>query len=235
MQTLATQLPLRLNPQEVYQLDNFYFSQREVKQALLEFCELITLDFLYLWGDTASGKSHLLMATIDYVQTQQATKRLLYLPLADLVQSSSPDVLLSLDELDLLCLDELEAIAGIAEWEEAIFHCFNRLQQAGGKLLIASSHNPATIKIQLADLRSRLATGLIYQLDVLDDEAKQQALIIQAQIRGLDLPNEVAQYLLRHHSRDIRELINLLHDLDKASLVAKRRLTIPFVRQALNG
>lgn len=233
MQTLATQLPLRLNPQEVYQLDNFYFSQTEVKQALLAFCELTTLDFLYLWGDKASGKSHLLMATIDYVQTQQAAKRLLYLPLADLVQSSSPDILQSVEELDLLCLDELEAIAGIAKWEEAIFHCFNRLQQTGCKLLIASSHNPATIQIQLPDLRSRLATGLVYQLELLDDEAKQHALTIQAQIRGLDLPNEVAQYLLRHHSRDIRILMNLLHDLDKASMVAKRRLTIPFVRQAL--
>lgn len=233
MQTLATQLPLRLNPQEVYQLDNFYFSQAEVKLALLAFCELTTLDFLYLWGDKASGKSHLLMATIDYIETQQPAKRLLYLPLADLVKSSAPEILQSVEELDLLCLDELEAIEGIAEWEEAIFHCFNRLQQTGCKLLIASSHNPATIHIKLPDLRSRLATGLIYQLDILDDGAKQQALIVQAQVRGLDLPSEVAQYLLRHHSRDIRVLMDLLRDLDKASMAAKRRLTIPFVRQAL--
>ena len=157
----------------------------------------------------------------------------MYLPLAELVASSSPEVLQSLEQLDLLCLDELEAIVGIAEWEEAIFHCFNRLQQTGCKLLIASNHNPATIKIQLADLRSRLATGLVYQLEILDDEAKQQALIVQAQVRGLDLPNEVAQYLLRHHSRDIHVLMDLLRDLDKASMAAKRRLTIPFIRQAL--
>jgi DnaA family protein len=233
MQKSATQLPLRLNPQEVYRLDNFYFSQAEIKQALLAFCELTTLDFLYLWGDKASGKSHLLMAIMDQIQTQQAGKRIVYLPLAELVASSSPEVLQSLEQLDLLCLDELEAIVGIVEWEEAIFHCFNRLQLTGCKLLIASSHNPATIKIQLADLRSRLATGLIYQLEILDDEAKQQALIVQAQVRGLDLPNEVAQYLLRHHSRDIHVLMDLLRDLDKASMAAKRRLTIPFVRQAL--
>ncbi|KKN01945.1 hypothetical protein LCGC14_1122660 [marine sediment metagenome] len=233
MQKLATQLPLRLNPQEVYRLDNFYFSQPEVKLALLEFCELATIDFLYLWGDKASGKSHLLMAIIDQMQSQQSAKRIVYLPLAELVVTSSPEVLESLEQLDLLCLDELEAIAGIKEWEEAIFHCFNRLQLTGCKLLIASSHNPATINIKLADLRSRLATGLVYQLEILDDNAKQQALIVQAQARGLDLPNEVAQYLLRHHSRDIHVLMDLLRDLDKASMAAKRRLTIPFVRQAL--
>jgi len=233
MQKLATQLPLRLNPQEVYQLDNFYFSQAEVKSALLVFCELTTIDFLYLWGDKTSGKSHLLMATMANIQTRQPTKRLLYLPLAELVQSSSPEVLQSVEELDLLCLDELDAITGIAEWEEAIFHCFNRLLNTGCKLLVAANHNPAAIKIKLADLGSRLATGLIYQLDILDDQAKQKALIVQAQVRGLDLPSEAAQYLLRHYSRDIRVLINLLGDLDKASMAAKRRLTIPFIRQVL--
>ncbi len=233
MQKSATQLPLRLNPQEVYRLDNFFFSQAEIKLALFAFCELTKLEFIYLWGDKASGKSHLLMAIMDQIQTRQPSKRIVYLPLAELAVSDSPEILQSLEHLDLLCLDELEAIAGIAEWEEAIFHCFNRLQLTGCKLLIASSHNPATIEIKLADLRSRLATGLVYQLEILDDEAKQQVLIVQAQVRGLDMPNEVAQYLLRHHSRDIHVLMDLLRDLDKASMAAKRRLTIPFIRQAL--
>ena len=80
-----------------------------------------------------------------------------------------------------------------------------------------------------------MSTALIYQLESLDDTEKQQALIIQAQTRGLDLPEEVANYLLRHHSRDMRVLMALLQNLDKASLVEKRRLTIPFVRQVLNG
>ena len=233
MPKITTQLPLRLNPQEVYQLDNFYFSQLEIKQALHAFSELTSLDFLYLWGEKGAGKSHLLMAVIDQIQTQRMNKRLLYLPLAELVNTSSPDVLQSVEHLDLLCLDELEAIAGIAKWEEAIFHCFNRLQGTGCKLLIAATQNPATIAIKLPDLRSRLATGLVYQLEILDDQAKQQALIVQAQVRGLDLPTEVAQYLLRHHSRDIHVLMDLLRDLDKASMAAKRRLTIPFVREAL--
>lgn len=232
--SLAAQLPLRLNPQELYQLDNFHFQQPELKQALTEFAELVSIDFLYLWGNKASGKSHLLMAIAE--QIQHAQKRVLYLPLKELVLSASPEVLQSVEQLDLLCIDELEAIAGLKDWEEAIFHCFNRLQHSGCKLLIASVDNPAMINIQLADLRSRLATALIYQLETLDDEAKQQVLIIQAQSRGLDLPDEVAKYLLRHHSRDIRILMNVLQRLDKASMVAKRRLTIPFVRQVLlNG
>lgn len=232
--SLAAQLPLRLNPQELYQLDNFHFQQSELKQALTEFTELSSIDFLYLWGNKASGKSHLLMAVAE--QVQQSQKQALYLPLSELVSAASPEVLQSVEQLDLLCIDELEAIAGLKEWEEALFHCFNRVQHSGCKLLIASVDNPAMLNIKLADLCSRLATALIYQLETLDDEAKQQVLIIHAQSRGLDLPEEVAKYLLRHHSRDIRILMNVLQRLDKASMVEKRRLTIPFVRQVLlNG
>ncbi|MFW5450946.1 MAG: DnaA regulatory inactivator Hda [Methylophagaceae bacterium] len=231
MQSFATQLPLGLNPQHVYQLSNFHFSQAELQQALRDFCDLSTIDFLYLWGEAASGKSHLLIALME--QIQQSGKRTVYLPLADLVGTTSPEVLLSLEQLDLLCIDELETIAGLKDWEEAIFHCFNRLQNTGCQLVIASTSSPAMSKIQLADLRSRLATGLIYQLETLNDDAKQQALIVQAQSRGLDLAEEVVHYLLRHHSRDMRELMALLQRLDKASMIEKRRLTIPFVRQVL--
>ena len=75
---------------------------------------------------------------------------------------------------------------------------------------------------------------MVYQLESLDDNAKEQVMIMQAKARGLDMPSDVAQYLLRHHSRDLIELVHFLHVLDKASLAAKRRLTIPFVRQVLH-
>lgn len=228
----ATQLPLRLNPQELYQLTNFHFSQQELSEVVDSFCKETLPRFLYLWGEDSSGKTHLSLAIIDKAQANQ--KKALYLPLADLVKTASPEVLQSLENLDLVCLDELEAVANNKQWQEGLFHCFNRLQDSGCQLLVTSRHNPATLQIELADLRSRLATGLIYQLESLDDNAKQQVMIMQAKARGLDMPIEVAQYLLRHHSRDLIELVHFLHALDKASLAAKRRLTIPFVRQVLH-
>lgn len=232
MQTLAPQLPLTLQPQAVYTLDNFHFSQSELASAFTTFCQFSSLSYLYLWGENASGKSHLLMAAADHCQQQQ--KRAVYLPLAELISTSSPEILQSLEQLDLLCIDELDALAGNREWEEALFHCFNRLQLAGCHLLIGSRYNPASLNITLPDLASRLATGLIYQLPNLDDDAKQKAMIVQAQARGIELTEDVASYMLRHHSRDIRELINLIHVLDKESMAAKRRLTIPFIRQVLH-
>jgi len=229
MQSTSTQLPLQLNLNEVYRFDNFYFSQPELHKALTALCQTDTVSFAYLWGEAASGKSHLLMACAEQV------KNALYLPLTDLVQTASPDVLQSVEHLDLLCIDNLEAISQHQDWQEALFHCFNRLQHSGCKLVVAALHNPATISLTLPDLRSRMATALIYQLESLNDAEKQQALIIQAQSRGLDLPAEVANYILRHHSRDMRILMTLLQNLDKASMVEKRRLTIPFVRSILRG
>ncbi|NQY26422.1 MAG: DnaA regulatory inactivator Hda [Piscirickettsiaceae bacterium] len=227
MQSLATQLPLRLNPQDVYRFDNFYFQQPELKQLFIGL-EQSECDFIYLWGHEPCGKTHLLLAA-----TEHYSKRSLYLPLAELVETASPEILQSVEQLDLLCIDELDAIAGKADWQEALFHCFNRLQHSGCKLLVAATHNPATIAFTLADLRSRMATALVYQLDSLDDNSKQQALISQAKSRGLELPEDVAQYLLRHYSRDIKVLMSVLQRLDNASMVSKRRLTIPFIRQVL--
>jgi len=230
MQSPATQLPLPLNLKEVYHFENYYFSQPELESALVELCHAGATSFVYLWGEPASGKSHLLMATAE-----KSPKNTLYLPLAELVKSASPEVLESVEHLDLLCIDSLEAIVNHREWQEALFHCFNRLQESGCKLLVAARHNPATIALTLPDLKSRMATALIYQLESLDDNQKQHALILQAQSRGLELPEEVASYVLRHHSRDMQVLMALLQELDKASMVEKRRLTIPFIRQVLNG
>ncbi len=228
----ATQIPLHLTPPELYQLNNFYFVQAELHSAVMSFCQEKEPPFLFLWGDYGSGKTHLALAIAEQAQINH--KKMLYLPLADLVKTASPAVLQGVEELDLLCLDEFEAIAGVTEWEEALFHCFNRSQQSGCQLLVASRDNPVALKLTLADLRSRMATGLIYQLDTLNDNAKEKVMMVQSQARGLEMSNDVAQYLLRHHSRDITILMRMLQRLDKASMAAQRRLTIPFVRQVLH-
>lgn len=232
MTATASQLPLHLNPSEFYHLDNFLFSQQEIASAIDSFCQNKDIEFLYLWGEEAVGKTHLLLAMAEALQA--ANKRVVYLPLTELVTTTSAEILQDLEQLDLLCIDELEALANLPDWQEALFHCFNRLQQTGCKLCVASRENPQMLSLQLADLRSRLATGLIYQLEVLDDNDKALAMARQAQSRGLELPNEVTQYLLRHYSRNMKGLVSLLGDLDKASMAAKRRLTIPFVKQIIS-
>ena len=166
---------------------------------------------------------------------QKAGFNVIYLSLAELIATAEPEILQSIEQLDLLCLDGIDAVVGNKAWEEALFHCFNRVRLSGGKLLMAANKSPANIAFTLPDLRSRLATALVYQLPEMADESKQQALIIQAQSRGLILSEDVAQHLLRHYGREMSELMSVLQKLDDASLAEKRRLTIPFVSQVLTN
>ena len=222
MSHLISQLPLRLTLKYITHRDNFLFSNPQVKQALEQ------ADFVYLWGNKSCGKTHLLLAMAEQIRHS------VYLPLDELVNTASPAVFESLERVPLLCVDDLDAIAKQRAWQEALFHCFNRLQQTGARLLVSAHYSPVNIALTLPDLRSRMATALTYQLTPLTDDDKQRALQLHAQCRGLNLSDDVAAYLLRHYSRDMTQLVTLLSDLDKAAMSAKRRLTIPFIRKVLD-
>jgi DnaA family protein len=222
---------LRFSPQSYYSFSNYFFASKEVEVALVDFSQLMGSDFIYLWGEQGSGKSHLLLAIAEKLHAQ--SENIIYLSLNDLLLSATPEAFNSIELQKMVLIDDLEAIVGNKDWEEALFHCFNRLRLAGNKLLISARQNPSSLAFSLPDLKSRLATGVIYQLPSLDDQQKMQALIMQAKIRGIHLPEDVAQYLLRHFSREMVELMQLLTRLDKASLSAQRRLTIPFVSQVI--
>jgi DnaA family protein len=146
------------------------------------------------------------------------------------MQTAQPDILHNIESNQLVCFDDVDVIIGHFEWEEALFHCFNRLKQLGRQIVMAAKYNPASLAFALPDLGSRLATSLVFQLPDMTDEDKQQALIKQAKFKGLELDDATALYLLRHCGRDMHTLIAILDKLDKASLRAQRRLTIPFIR-----
>jgi len=191
-----------------------------------------TLDLLYLWGGSGSGRSHLLQAAC--LHAQQTGQQALYLPLAELL-NHGVQVLDGLEQCDLLVLDDLQAISTRPDWQEALFHLFNRLRDSGGRLLIAADAPPRELALTLADLRSRLSLALIYQLKPLTDEEKLNALQQRATQRGLVLTDDAVRFILNRSERSMGALFDLLERLDRASLQAQRKLTIPFIKQILNG
>ncbi len=187
--------------------------------------------FLYLWGSVGSGKSHLLQALCH--QTTAAGRCAFYLPLSEASQLS-PAMLEGLEQMALVVIDDVDAIAGEMAWEEALFHLYNRLRDCGQGVLVVAAQLPlATLALELADLHSRLAWGLVFQLQGLDDEDKRLALQQRAAGRGFELPDDVVTYLLRYYRRDVAGLFELLEQLDQASLANQRRLTIPFVKEVI--
>jgi DnaA family protein len=185
---------------------------------------------LYLFGASGSGKSHLLYAACVQAQEQGLTSQLLAL---DDFRQYSPRLFDGLEQLDLVCLDNIQAIAGDSHWQVALFDLYNRMVEQGKRLLIVADEAPLQLGITLPDLVSRLQACTIFQLRLLSDDDKQKLLQQKARLRGIDLPDEVARFLLNRQQRDIRALVAILDKLDKASIVHQRKLTIPFVKDVL--
>lgn len=186
--------------------------------------------FIYLWGAPGSGRSHLLQAACH--EASGRDRRALYLPLDDLGHFP-PHMLEEIERLDLVVIDDLDAVVGRRRWEEGLFHGFNRLRDAGKRLVVAASAAPRQLDIQLPDLASRLSWGMTFHLQRLDDVQRFEALQLRVRSRGMQLPDEVARYILHRGPRQLNELFATLERLDRASLSAQRKLTIPFVKQAL--
>ncbi|MDY0206941.1 MAG: DnaA regulatory inactivator Hda [Pseudomonas sp.] len=229
-----TQLSLGMRLRDDATFANYYPGANAVTLGYVEHaCE--TEDqwmdsLLYIWGAAGSGRSHLLQAAC--LRVEERGGRALYLPLADLAKYGT-QLLDNVEFCDLVCLDDIQAVLGQPHWEEALFHAFNRLRDAGKQLLIAADASPRKLPIKLPDLQSRLSLALVFQLHELSDDEKLRALQLRASRRGLRLSDDVGRYILARSVRSMTVLFDTLEQLDTASFQAQRKLTIPFLKEAL--
>ena len=223
------QLPLSLRTPPDQRLEAFH-GQPAVRDAVASAARGASADWLYLSGPAGSGKTHLLLAAC--AEAGAAGRRAAYLPLAAFAGALA-DVLPAQEGADLVCLDGLEAIAGHRGDEEALFHFHNRARAGGTVLLYAARGNPAALGLGLPDLATRLGQCTRFTLEALDDDGRRELLRQRAARRGLQLDDAVLDYLMRRSERDLTSLTALLDRLDKASLAAQRRITIPFLRDHL--
>ncbi len=229
---MIQQLPLNIQWRDDATLQNFYPGDNgEALKAVSALSEGIGESFVYLWGQSGVGRTHLLQAACHAASEKGIAA--FYLSLRDR-EHLSLSALQGVEDVPLVCLDDIEQIAKLSIWEEGLFYLFNRIQAKKGRLLIAADVAPKYLPFSLPDLKSRLNWGVTYQLHRLTDEQKMTVLELRAEHRGLALHKTVAQFLLNHCSRDMNELYAVLEKLDRASLIEQHRLTIPFVKHVLN-
>ncbi len=225
------QLPLNLNLREGPSFVSFVDGPNsEIRQQVEGISSGKGDSFLYLWGMTGTGKTHLLQAACR--QQKNKRSRVAFAPLSE-AEFWKPEILLGLEEMSLICIDDLDRIAGQPDWEEALFHLFNRTRGNGKRLIWSGAHAPGGLGIGMPDLVSRIASSLVLHLRPLTDSGRKEVLRRRAAEQGFELPIEVAEYLLRRQPRDTHSLVRLLERLDRASLAAQRRVTIPFIRSLL--
>jgi DnaA family protein len=176
---------------------------------------------IYLWGEPGTGRSHLLEAT---VRGALAAKRTALFAPADrpLPESSA----------DIVAIDDIDALD--AAGQILAFDAFNAARAHGATFLAAGREPPQRLALR-EDLRTRLASGLVFELVALGETDKHAALRSNAAARGMALPDEVAAYLLRHLRRDLGTQFAVLDALDRYSLAHKRAVTLPLVREALDA
>ena len=216
------QIPLQIRLNDNATFDNFFIADNAQAVSLLQSKE----PFVYLWSASAAGKTHLLQAVCH------PHRQAIYLPLSE-HQLWSPEIFEGLEQHALLCLDDVQTIAGDPDWERGLFNLFNRVREMKGRLIVTANCSPASLHIKLADLASRLSWGVSLRLNELTDEQKVKALSMRAQLRGFNMAEDVASYLLKHCPRDLHSLFAILDKLDDASLQAQRRISIPFIKQCL--
>jgi DnaA-homolog protein len=221
------QLPLGVRLRETARFSSFVAGDND------ELFERLTNEHapttgVWIWGRPGAGKTHLLQATCAAAGDRGATAAYF-----DLAAGLVPDVLDGIEAVAVACLDGLELVSADAAWNAALFRLHTLLQEARGRLVVASGPAPATLEFALPDLRSRLLAADVFQLHELGDEGLVDALQRRAAQRGLELSADAAAYLLQRLPRDMHTLCHVLDRLDDASLAAQRRLTLPFVRTAL--
>ena len=185
---------------------------------------------VYIAGAAATGKSHLLLATC--AEAEAAGRRAVYLPMVA-AAGRLRDALDAFEHADLVALHGLEAAAGDRGDEGALFGAHKAAPDAGRSLLYAARAMPDALDLVLPDLRSRLSQCARIALEPLDDDGRADVLRVRAQRRGLQLEDAAIDWLLKRVDRDLVSLTALLDRLDRESLAAQRRLTVPFLRSVL--
>ncbi len=234
------QLILDLLPETPPSLDNFVVGSNG--EALAGLAGWLAADsretLLLLWGEPASGKTHLLRASgARYIDAQDDCA-LASLEAAESAEDTmattmTPESIPTRTSSVRYAIDNIEALD--ERGQIALFNLFNRLRATNGtgRLLAAAAAPPQQLAVR-EDLRTRLGSGLVYRLQPLSEAEQDAALTAQAARRGLRLPTGALAYLRSRAPRDMRSLSALLDALDRYSLERRRPITLPLLREVLH-
>lgn len=224
------QLPLAIRLRDDATMENFH-ALAKVEPLLSALQSQLNPDgepLIYLYGPPGAGKSHLLQASCHGGAVET-----LYLPLSELGSFPPAEVLQGVERIGRVCLDDVHEVLGDAGWELALFNLINSARQEGCRLVIAGDAAPRALRVDLADLRSRLSGGIVFQIPEADDDSKSAILKFRARRRGITMSDSVARYIVSRSPRAMEQLLAVLDRLDKTSLVEQRVLSVPFVKEVM--
>ena len=233
---MSEQLTLNISLRDGQRFSSFYYNDANsqvyfILKAFAEATQKIGIQQIILWGDTQTGKSHLLQACCYQLAEQGLHAS--YLPLK-LLAVHGTKILSGLHHANLIVIDDIDTVLEDKNWEKALFNLINQAHLVGQRLLFSASKNPNHLKCHLPELFTHLLWGNHYQLQELNEKEKPRLLQFRAQQRGFIINDQVIDYIYKRYPHDINSLLKILDKLDQESLQKKAKITIPFVKQVLN-
>jgi DnaA family protein len=223
------QLTFPWNKENKSSFDSFYTTKLN-KQLLFLLKNEALKDDLLIYGAKDSGKTYLLQALCNQFNNQG--KSSFFLPMRQAIELSV-DILDSLENIELVCIDGLESLVGNKVWEIGLFNLINRSFNSNNRLIFTSANNIDGMNFELKDLDSRLRKIQSHELHSLADDDILYALKHIANLRSIELGFKEAQYLLTYANRNISDLVQILESLDQLSMEMKRRITIPLIKEVI--
>ncbi|MCP5014020.1 MAG: DnaA regulatory inactivator Hda [Ketobacter sp.] len=231
-ETSHPQLALKLSRKPNTDFASFYTGQNtQLVGRLHQVANGSFPGWLYLWGAEQSGKSHLMQAASQLAEDEGF--RAFYLS-GEQARAGSPLLLENLSSFQLLAIDDIHLLLADPEWEEALFHLYNKIKDLGSTLLVSADASPRQLGVHLPDLASRLMAMEVYQVVAMDDQDKAGVLQLMARQRGFTLSDEVVAFILSRSDRQLSALQAVIERLDHQSLQEKRVITIPFVKKVMS-
>ena len=223
------QLTFPWNKENKSSFDSFYTTKLN-KQLLFLLKDEALKEDLLIYGAKDSGKTYLLQALCNQFNNQG--KSSFFLPMRQAIELSV-DILDSLENIELVCIDGIESLVGNKAWEIGLFNLINRSFNSNNRLIFTSAKNIDGMNFELKDFDSRLRKIQSHELHSLADDDILSALKHIANLRSIELGSKEAQYLLTYADRNISDLVKILESLDQLSMEMKRKITIPLIKEVI--
>lgn len=232
---MFVQMPLKIGLRDDACFETFVTEKESLALALNALQSALIKDSgsaYYLFGNGGTGKTHLLQAACRFVTEHSKTS--VFLPISDDSLPLIADVLMGLEQMPLVCLDDIDEKIGDAKWELALANLLTKSSVQGHTVLLSGTTAINDWNIKTQELAKALMNVLPIQMQSLEDKSEVIAALQKHSTKmGFELPNEVGNFLVKQFSTDLQELLAVLKLLEQATLVEKRRLTLPFVKQVL--
>lgn len=214
-------LPYQKNVKQTF--ENFYSNDASNLNILESILNIYNNNNnqIFLWGENFSGKSHILYSACNYFSKE---KKCVYLPIKD-YKLFSPDIINSFSEYDLICIDDIDVIFGIEEWEHSFFTLVNKILESSKKIIYTSSSSLLSRNINLKDLHSRLSWGLVFKINNADDTIKEKILQKTILENEYNISFNVCKYLLQREERNLSSLVNIIHKAGLYSFSTQKKVS----------